>query len=69
MDMRRSLVALRSRLIAERNSELIRAIELREHSEHWKAMYYTGLADGHNGIAKQLTAIIEGEVPDGLSTD
>lgn len=58
--MQESLTQLRNRVLTQRHDELARAIELRDQGEHWKAMYHTGLADGRNGVAKDITMILEG---------
>ena len=51
------VIAMREQIVKERQRELVRALEFRR-SNPSRAAYHTGLADGKNGVVRQLTDIL-----------
>lgn len=48
-----------ARMETERNTYLRRALNARDEGRDTLASYYTGVADGRNGIAEELTDILK----------
>lgn len=69
MNLRRRLSQLHQQIKAERQQDITRAIDFKNHGDTERAQYHTGLADGRNSVIATLRVLTTEYPADLMSTE